>query len=170
MFHVARALALAWMVSCAPRTEAPDSVPAPEAPVTAGLTGTVRVVGSAPVNVQIVLQPAEGGSVRLTGPLSSELANLSGAQVTVFGDVRPAPDPLVDRVLEATDYRIESVDGEPVLSGEIVSVTGQRATLRLADGEEVVLDVPAGEFRQGQKVWVKGPRRVAVQSYGVIRP
>ena len=169
MYWIARALALVWMVSCAPRTEAADSVPA-VARSAEGVTGTVRIVGSAPVNVQTILQPAEGGSVRLTGPLASELASLAGAEVTVFGDVGPAPDPLVDRVVEATGYRIETVDGEPVLMGEIASVSGERATLRLQDGEEVILDVPPGAFRVGQKVWVKGPRRVAVQSYGVIRP
>lgn len=170
MLDVARALALVWMVSCAPRAEAPDAVPSPQAGAVEGVTGTVRVVGSAPVNVQIVLQPAEGGSIRLMGPLAEELGNLAGAQVTVFGEVGPAPDPLAARAVVATGYRIDSVDGEPVLSGEIVSITGGRATLRLADGEEVILDVPAGTFRTGQKVWVKGPRRVAVQSYGVIRP
>ena len=92
--------------------------------------------------------------------LEQVLKHQAQFKVTVFGDVGPAPDPLVDRVVEATGYRIEPVDGEPVLMGEIASVSGERATLRLQDGEEVILDVPPGVFRVGQKVWVKGPRRV----------
>lgn len=134
------------------------------------MTGVVRIVGSAPVNVQVVLQPEGGGSIRLTGPLRDELANLAGAQVAIRGELTPSPDPLADRELRASGYDILSVDGEPVLSGEIIDVNGDRARLRTASGEEFVLNVPASTFRVGQRVWVQGPQMVTVQSYGVMRP
>ena len=62
-----------------------------------------------------------------------------------------------------------SVDGEPVVMGTIVSVAGVRATLRTDVGEEVILDPAPSSMRVGQKVWVQGPRAIAVQSFGIIR-
>ncbi|HUE96070.1 MAG TPA: hypothetical protein VMN39_05395 [Longimicrobiaceae bacterium] len=170
MLWIARTVILLALASCAPQAEPPDSLPAPSGSAEGALRGVVRIVGSAPVNVQVVLQPAEGGSVRLTGPLRDELATLAGAEVAVRGVLGPSPDPLADRQLEAIGYDIVAIDGLPVLVGEIVSVQGQQARMRTAEGEEVVLDVPAGVFRVGQKVWVQGPQRVSVQSFGVVRP
>lgn len=169
MFWIARTMALLIVASCAPAGESPDSVPRPAA-APAGVTGIVRVVGSAPVNVQVILTPAEGGSIRLVGPLQDELANLTGAEVAVSGTLAPSPDPLADRQIEATSYEIVAVDGEPVVMGEVLSVDGRQARLRTPDGAEVLLEVPAGVFEVGQKVWVQGPTAVTVQSFGVLRP
>lgn len=169
MWWIARVATVLAVAACAPQQVPSDTMPNTSS-ADAAATGIVRIVGSAPVNVQVVLQPEAGGSIRLTGPLRDELSNLAGARVAVHGDMRPSPDPMADRELRATGYEILSVDGDPVLSGEIVEVTGNRARLRTATGEEFVLNVPPSTFEVGQKVWVQGPHMVAVQSYGIVRP
>lgn len=160
-------LALALM-SCAPRQpEPPDSTPG-QAAAAAQVVGTVRVVGSAPVNVQVVVQPASGGSVQLVGPLREELRQLSGAEVAVHGPVEPAPDPLADRRMRVERYEILAVDGEPVVSGTVEGASGEWLLLRTSAGELVYLGGATSQLQPGQKVWVKGPRGVVVQSYGVL--
>ncbi len=135
------------------------------------LTGTVQVVGSAPVNVQVVLQPESGPAMRVVGDLASEVANLVSARVTVRGRVSPSPDPIVAREIEATGYEIVAVNGAPVIVGEVISVDGGgSARLRTEDGAEVVVTGAPASFRVGQKVWVQGPRSLTVQSYGTLRP
>jgi hypothetical protein len=134
------------------------------------LEGTVRIVGSAPVNVQVVLQPDTGSGVRITGPLLAELERLSGVRVTVAGIVSRSPDPIVDRQIAVADYDILSVDGRPVVTGEIVGIEGERARLRMTDGSEVLLSGSPLTFRVGQKVWVQGVETLAVQAYGIVRP
>ncbi|MEX2583678.1 MAG: hypothetical protein WD766_10410 [Gemmatimonadota bacterium] len=163
---------MAVLIGCAPRGEPTDSIPLPEAAAERGeaLIGFVRIVGSAPVNVQVVLQPEEGRSVRLVGPLVSELERLSGVLVAVRGEIRESADPIVDREIEATGYEILGVDGQPVVTGEITSISGGTAVLRTEAGHEIVLPAPPGELRVGQKVWVQGPQSLSVQSYGIIRP
>jgi hypothetical protein len=164
------AIALVLMLAaCAPAGEPPDSIPAPAAAGAERLEGTVRIVGSAPVNVQVVLQPEQGRAVRLVGPLATELEQLSGVEVSVTGRVERSSDPVTDRQIHASSYRILRVDGAPVVMGEIVSVTGGSARLRTEEGDEVLLSGVPASFRVGQKVWVQGPRTIAVQSFGTIR-
>jgi hypothetical protein len=159
-----------FLLACAPRTEPADTVALAPSGGETMLRGEVQIVGSAPVNVQVVLQRERGGAVRLIGPLAEELANLSGALVEVRGEVATSPDPLVDQQVSVTRYDVVSVNGRPVVLGEIIDVTGDRALLRTAGGEEIhVVGVPGG-FRVGQKVWVQGPQSVLMQSYGTIRP
>jgi hypothetical protein len=158
------------LLACAPRVEPGDSIPPPAGSLPQELTGTVRIVGSAPVNVQVVLRPPSGGDVRLTGPMRAELERLDGAEVAVRGTVRPSRDPLVTREVEVTGYGIVSVDGRPAVMGEVVAVEGGWVRLRADSGEEVYLAGAPSSFRVGQKVWVQGPRSVVVQSYGTIRP
>lgn len=169
MWWIARIATVVIFAACAPQQAPSDTVAAADI-AGAPVTGVVRIVGSAPVNVQVVLQPDAGGSIRLTGPLRDELANLAGARVAVHGESTPSPDPLADHELRASGYDILSVDGEPVISGEIIDVNGDRARLRTASGEVFVLNVRASTFRVGQKVWVQGPQMLTVQSYGVIQP
>lgn len=134
-------------------------------------TGTIQVVGSPPVNVQVVLQPEAGPAMRVVGELANEIARLVSARVTVRGWVSPSPDPIVDREIEASGYEIVSVNGAPVIVGEVVSVDGGgNARLRTEDGAEVMVTGAPASFRVGQKVWVQGPRSVTVQSYGTLRP
>lgn len=165
-------LIAAALAACAPPAEVPpDSTPAPARETTAAerLVGTVRVVGSAPINVQVVLQPENGRSVRLTGPLQAELRELSGAEVAVTGAVGPAPDPMVDRQIEVGDYEVLAVNGEPVVMGVVERRTSSWTILRTPAGEMVYLASAPEEMQVGQKVWVQGPRARIVQSYGVVR-
>lgn len=131
-------------------------------------TGVVRIVGSAPVNVHVVLQPQEGRALQLAGPLASELEQLSGAVVSVRGSVSPSPDPMMDRRIEVESYDIVSVDGQPVISGVVEGRMNDWTLLRTDAGELIYLTGPAETFRAGQKVWVQGPSARIVQSYGVI--
>lgn len=152
-----------------PPAEAPDSMPR-AASAGERVTGTVRIVGSAPVNVRVVVQPAGGRAVGVTGPLREELERLDGAEVAVTGPRTSAPDPLLDGSMEVSSYEVLSVGGEPVVVGVVEAVTPDGARLRTADGELVHLTGDPSVFAAGQKVWVQGPRAVVVQSYGTIRP
>jgi hypothetical protein len=166
------ALGFLLLAACARTAEAPDSVPTPGPGAIVGdaIRGVVRIVGSAPVNVQVVLQPESGRAIRLVGPLRSELERLAGIEVSVRGAIAPSPDPIADRELNATSYDIVAVNGMPVVVGEVVEVDAGVARLRTAAGEVVVLASPPTGLRVGQKIWVQGPRSLVVQSFGVIRP
>ncbi|MEX0912315.1 MAG: hypothetical protein WD737_02375 [Gemmatimonadota bacterium] len=157
------------LLGCGPQGQPADSVPAGgDSRAPDAVSGVVRVVGSAPVNVQVVLQPQGGSAIRLTGPLSAELEQLSGATVRVQGEVTAAPDPLVDRQIEATGYEILEIDGAVVVMGEVVAISGGVARLRTARGLEVRLTGVPDELEVGQKIWVQGPQSLTVQSYGII--
>jgi hypothetical protein len=162
-------LALLLLGACAPAEPPMDSIPSTNAAAEV-VRGTVRIVGSAPMNVQVVLRPEEGGSIRIVGPLLPEIQRLSGIQLAVTGPIGPAPDPMADRQIEATGYEIIAVDGQPVVMGEITSISGSSARLRTSRGEEVTLSGVPASFRVGQKVWVQGPENIVVQTFGTIRP
>lgn len=149
------ALAVAALAACAP---AAANGGGPER-----LAGRVAVVGSAPVNVRLALQTADGRSVYVTGPLFAELRALAGAEVEVEGRMQGG-------AFAASAYRIRSVDGRPVLAGTVEAAPGGGVQLRLPDGSAVRLGAGAEQLRPGQKVWVQGPTQVQVQTYGVIVP
>jgi hypothetical protein len=158
-----------FLVACvSPQVEPPDTVPG----VDAGdrVTGTVRIVGSAPLNVQVVLQPESGRAVRIAGPLTAEIEKLSGARIAVRGSVEAAPDPMVNRQVQVRSYEILSVDGQPVTMGTVEGHVNNWTLLRTASGELVYLAGPPDRFRTGQKVWIQGPAARIVQTYGVITP
>lgn len=158
--------------SCAPRQPEPaDSVPAPVAADAAGdrVVGVVRVVGSAPVNVRVVVQPREGRDVRVVGPLQDELRQLGGAEVALRGPVEASSDPMSDRQIRAESYEILSIEGQPVVTGTVQARSGDWLVLRTPSGETVYLGGATTQLAPGQKVWVQGPRGVIVQSYGVLR-
>jgi hypothetical protein len=148
-------LAAAALAACVPPANGPGGVET--------LRGRTAVVGSAPMNVQTALQAADGRSLTLTGPLVAELGRLSGAEVEVEGRVDGGE-------MEATAYRVVSVDGRPALVGTVEAVPGGGLQLRLDDGTAVRLGGGADALRPGQKVWVQGPSQVQVQTFGVIVP
>jgi hypothetical protein len=158
------------LLACAPRTEPADSAAFAMRNGEVELTGVVQIVGSAPINVQVVLRTEEGRSVRLAGPLLDELRRLAGVEIRVVGELATAPDPLVEREIAVRSYGIVAVNGRPVVFGEIMEVAAGRARLRTTDGREIQLTGIPTDFRVGQKVWVQGPESVAVQSYGTVRP
>jgi hypothetical protein len=165
------------MAGCTPQNgeranAAPTPQPAAEqaraAADTTAVRGTVAVVGSAPVNVAVVVREANGGSTLVEGPLAPEIGRLSGAEVEVTGTRRP--DPLHGQSVHATDYVVHAVDGRPVVSGVVERRPDGRLQLRADDGRTITLSGGEDHLRPGQKVWVQGPVTVQVQSYGVIRP
>lgn len=169
--RVCRLLPLLLLVACTPPpAEAPDSMPGSSQSAGERVVGVVRVVGSAPVNVRVVVQPEGGRAVGVEGPLRAELERLGGAEVAVTGVRRPSPDPMQDGSIEAAGYEILSVGGEPVVMGVVEAVTPAGARLRTAEGELVYLLGAPPELAAGQKVWVQGPRGVVVQTHGIIRP
>lgn len=159
------------LLGCAPRAEPGDSVPTPALGTVEGAetVGVVRVVGSAPMNVQLVLQPDTGRAIGITGPLRGEIERLAGIRIAVVGEIAASADPLVDRAIDVTRYTIVSVDGRPVVTGEIVAIDAGTARLRTESGEQIELRGVPESFRVGQKVWVQGPQSLTVQSYGLIR-
>jgi hypothetical protein len=154
----AAALALAacgLATACVPPSTGPGGVET--------LRGRPAVVGSAPMNVQVSLRAEDGRSITLTGALAPELGRLSGAEVEVEGL-------LAGSEMEATAYRIVSVDGRPVVLGIVETAPGGGLQLRLDDGGVVVLGAGAEPLRPGQKVWVQGVSRLHVQTFGVVVP
>ncbi|MBW3629039.1 MAG: hypothetical protein KY464_07045 [Gemmatimonadetes bacterium] len=146
---------------------APSPAPTPSAAAaaaTAGdsVAGTLRVVGSAPVNVRLVIQGA-GGSSNVGGALTGELRRLAGAEVTLLGRRQGAD-------FVPTDYRVRAIDGRPVTLGTVEGRDGDYLRLRTMSGELVYLVASPGEIRSGQKIWVQGPQGVIVQSFGTVRP
>jgi hypothetical protein len=156
------------MAGCTPQNGEPNSAPSPQAGAdTAMIRGTVAVVGSAPLNVAVLVRGANGESSRVEGPLAEEIQRLSGAEVEVWG-VRQA-DPMYGSSLRATSYAVRTVGGSPVLTGTVERAGDGQLQLRLEDGRVMRL-AGATQLRPGQKVWVQGPATVQVQSFGVIRP
>jgi hypothetical protein len=157
------------MVACAPQNGEPNSAPTPHAAAdTAAVSGTVSVVGSAPVNVAVLVRGPDGTSSRIEGPLAEEIQRLDGAEVEVTG-TRQA-DPMYGSSLRATSYTVRSVDGAAVVVGTVEQGEGGALQLRTEDGRVVRLTGGASHLRPGQKVWVQGPATLQVQSFGVIRP
>lgn len=162
------ALLLAAVVgaACAPTPPPADTATVGGATMTrsgeAELTGQVAVVGSAPMNTQVVVQ-TDRGSIRVEGPLRDEIRALSGARVTVHG--RMARDQITP-----THYRVVSVDGRPVLFGTVTRAADGTLALQLEDGSTVALQGATTPFRPGQKIWVQGPASVRVQVFGIVKP
>jgi hypothetical protein len=156
MTRAVLALGVAALAACTPPAAARGGGPE-------RLAGRVAVVGSAPVNVRLALQTADGRSVYVTGPVAAELRALAGAEVEVEGRMEGG-------AFQASGYRIRSVDGRPVLEGTVEAAPGGGLQLRLRDGSAVGLGGGADRLRAGQKVWVQGPTQVQVQTYGVIVP
>ena len=158
-------LILAAAACTSPAPQPPASMPDSQAVGGVVLIGVPRVVGSAPVNTRLVLADASGRQTEVVGPLAPEIRQLDGAQIEVSGRMTRGS-------LEASGYRIRSVDGRPVEMGTVERSPDGGVQLRKADGSVVRLTGAASQLRVGQKVWVQGPTTAAVQvqTFGVINP
>lgn len=154
-----------------PGVEPPETTPAAAGAVidSGAVRGVVRVVGSAPVDVHVVVQADDGSAVRVVGPLRDEIRKLAGAVVRLQGHPEGSGVPVAARQIRATDYEIISINGEPVIQGVVEGKMGGWTVLRTRSGERVYLASAPESMRAGQTVWVQGPRSVVVQSYGVIK-
>ena len=154
-------LLIAATTACVRPAPAPSTVAA-GAQAVDSLVGALRVVGSAPVNVRLVIQ-SDAGSTTVGGTLRDELRRLAGAEVTLLGR-RDGSDFIAD------DYRVRSIDGRPVTLGTVEAVDGEYLRLRTSEGDLVYLVGAPAQLQPGQKVWVQGPGGVIVQSFGTVRP
>lgn len=135
---------------------------------TVQVRGTVAVVGSAPVDIAVIIRGEEGESSRIQGPLTDEIRRLAGAEVEVTG-IRQR-DPRYGHAVAVSHYDVRSVDGRPVVTGVVEQAPDGRLQLRTEDGAVVRLVGGADQIRPGQKVWIQGSATMQVQSFGVIRP
>ena len=151
-----------------PAASAPGRrMPSPSSPGTSQrsdadtVRGTVAVVGSFPVT-SVVVRPAGGRDVTVTGPLASEIRRAAGADVWISG-MRSAEG------IEASRYVVRTVDGDAVVDGT-VALEGDRVVLVTAQGRRTIARPPQA-LRQmaGARVWLVGPLDGTIASYGVLR-
>jgi hypothetical protein len=160
---------LLGLVACVPPAgEQPDAIPGGAAGEDA-VRGVLRVAGSQPVNVQVMLDNLDGSGLIVDGPMRDELRQLSGAEVVVYGRIEGEGQGPGGRRIAAADYEIVAINGEPVVMGTVQNAMNDWTVLRTRSGELVYLSSAPDGLQAGQKVWVQGPRSVVVQSYGVVR-
>jgi hypothetical protein len=152
-----------------PADRAP-STPAPPPPSssTPGAADTARgiiaVVGAVPIT-EVVLRPASGRPITLTGPLANEIGVASGADVWVRGR-------RVDtRTIDVASYAVRTVDGVTAITGTLTA-EGDRLVLVTDDGRRHPIARPPAPLREhvGARVWITGDLGTTINAYGVLRP
>jgi hypothetical protein len=130
------------------------------------LRGTLLIVGAEPLT-DVVLRPATGRSVSLTGDLRDELRALSGVEIWISGTHVPGPRPS----FVVARYAVRTVDGVRAIDG-VLATDGDGLALITADGRRHRLTrVPEALRAQvGARVWVSGEPPTEIASYGIIRP
>jgi hypothetical protein len=126
--------------------------------------GIVAVVGAVPIT-EVVLRPATGRPITLTGPLAREIGVASGADVWVRGR-------RVDsRTIDVASYAVRSVDGVTAITGTLAA-DGDRLVLVTDDGRRHLIARPPAPLRQhvGARVWITGDLATTINAYGVLRP
>lgn len=142
--------------------------PAPAQAVTltqATLAGIVRIVGATP-RTHVAVESADGTRVTVVGPLSAELAQLGGAEVTVRGAVTRAEPPDTNGIVMESYEITQVAGGKPIVGrlqreGSAFSVDSMRLE-SLPSGLAAVV---------GAKVWVvgrPGKEGLIVTAYGVL--
>ena len=131
------------------------------------LVGEVGLSGAVP-SVMVTLAMSDGQSVSLVGELRDELAQLSGAVVSVEGVPTETP-----REFAVASYEIQSIEGEQPLVGILTLVDGEMWLQ--SEGRRVVRLVELPERlrqRVGAKVWILGRPAdggTYPHTYGIIR-
>jgi hypothetical protein len=125
--------------------------------------GIVAVVGAIPIT-EVVLRPAGGQQIALTGPLAREIGVASGADVWVRGRRVDA------RTIDVAAYAVRSVDGVTAITGTLAA-DGDRLVLVTDDGRRHPIARPPEPLRQlvGARVWVSGDPSTTISTYGVLR-
>jgi hypothetical protein len=150
--------------AAAPPAPPPSSSGAPAGAAASDTArGRVAVVGSTPIT-QVVLRPAAGRSITLTGPLADEIRAASGADVWVRGRR------VDERTFEVARYAVRTVDGVTAITGTLSS-DGDRLVLVDDDGRRHVVANPPSALREhvGARVWISGDLATGLTAYGVLR-
>jgi hypothetical protein len=125
--------------------------------------GRIAVVGSTPIT-QVVLRPATGQSITLTGALASEIRLASGADVWVRGRR------VNERTFDVASYAVRTVDGVPAVTGTLTT-DGDRLVLIDDAGRRHVVASPPSSLREhvGARVWISGDLSTGLSAYGLLR-
>lgn len=157
------ALFLVLLAGCAPSPKPADSAAVVQGqPRDTTVVGSLRTVGSGPMDVRVVLQDTLERSWWVEGAPAGELRTLAGTTVEVRGRAD-------GRTLHVTGYTLRGVDGRHAEIGTVERAPDGGLRLRTEDGRLIQLIGGAQHLRPGQKVWVQGPETLQVQRYGVIR-
>jgi hypothetical protein len=125
--------------------------------------GIVAVVGAIPIT-EVVLRPAGGQQITLTGALAREIGVASGADVWVRGRRAGA------RTIDVAAYAVRSVDGVTAITGTLTA-DGDRLVLVTDDGRRHPIARPPEPLRQhvGARIWITGDPSTAISTYGILR-
>ena len=129
------------------------------------LTGVIRIAGADPTS-QVTLLLRDRTSRALTGSLTSELAQLDGATVSVKGTPVTTPAP-VSNGIRVRAYEIIEVAG----ARPVVGILKQNPEAYFVDSTRLAIVPPELRNLGGSKVWVVGrpsPDGLVVTAYGVL--
>ncbi|HUG40632.1 MAG TPA: hypothetical protein VMM12_09110 [Longimicrobiales bacterium] len=141
--------------------DAAGSAPGDHAPDT--LRGVVAITGADPLT-QVVLRPAGGAPVTLTGPIADSLRGAVGLVVVVAGRRDGS-------ALEPRTFRVAGLDDLPAADGRLEIEAGA-AILVTADGERLRYPGAPEALRRlaGRHVWIAGEPGREPQQWGVLAP
>lgn len=146
-------------------TTKPVFVPPPPAPapVTASVRGIVSVVGTSR-DKRVIVTPAAGARMMVTGPLAPLIGHLAGADLWVEGASSGTS-------LDAARFLVKTVDGQPAIDGTL-KTEGSAIYIVTTDGTRTRIVAPPPSFvgHDGARVWITGDPSRGVASFGSIDP
>jgi len=126
------------------------------------LRGIVAVVGTEH-DKHVVIRPAGGRAVTLSGALAALVGRASGADVWVSGTSQAG-------ALTVTAFSVRTVDGIAALDGTLMT-EGNGLVLQTPDGKRHPIANPPEALRQhvGGRVWISGNLNQGPVAYGIIQ-
>ena len=126
------------------------------------LRGIVAVVGTEH-DKHVVIRPAGGRAVTLSGPQAALVGRASGAEVWVSGTSEAG-------ALTVTEFSVRTVDGIAAVDGTLMA-EGVGLVLQTPDGKRHPIANPPEALRQhvGGRVWISGNLNQGPVAYGIIQ-
>ena len=126
------------------------------------LRGIVAVVGTEH-DKRVVIRPAGGRAVSLSGPQATLVGRVSGADVWVSGTSEAG-------ALSVAEFAVRTVDGIVALDGTLMT-EGNGLALQTPDGRRHPIANPPEALRQhiGGRVWISGNLNQGPVAYGIIQ-
>ena len=126
------------------------------------LRGIVAVVGTEH-DKHVVIRPAGGRAVTLSGPQATLVGRASGADVWVSGTSDAG-------AFSVTEFAVRTVDGIAALDGTLMT-EGNTLALKTPDGKRHPIANPPEALRQhiGGRVWISGNLNQGPVAYGIIQ-